>query len=35
MARMEQPLRELTGKVVLSSPAMGISMVKQMMEELG
>ncbi|MBN2861164.1 MAG: hypothetical protein JXK93_12935 [Sphaerochaetaceae bacterium] len=33
MARMEQPLRELTGKLVLSSPALGIEMVKQMLEE--
>ncbi len=32
MARMEQPLRELTGKVVLSSPRLGINMVRDMME---
>lgn len=28
MARLEAPLRELTGKTVLSSPALGIAMVK-------
>ncbi len=32
MARMEQPLRELTGKTVLSSPRLGIEMVRDMME---
>jgi Asp/Glu/hydantoin racemase len=32
MARMEGPLRELTGKTVLSSPRLGIEMVKDILE---
>ncbi len=32
MGRMQQPLIDLTGKTVLSSPALGIEMVKNMME---
>ena len=32
MARMEAPLRELTGKTVYSSPRLAIEMVRQMLE---
>ena len=32
MARMEIPLQKLTGKVVLSSPRLGVEMVKAMLE---
>ena len=32
MARMEAPLRELTGKTVFSSPRLGVEMVKEIME---
>jgi hypothetical protein len=32
MARMEAPLRELTGKTVYSSPALAIDMVRRMLE---
>ncbi|MCF7944870.1 MAG: aspartate/glutamate racemase family protein [Spirochaetia bacterium] len=32
MARMETQLRELTGKTVLSSPRMGVKMIKAMLE---
>jgi Asp/Glu/hydantoin racemase len=32
MARMEKPLRELTGKTVLSSPRLGIEMVRGILE---
>jgi aspartate/glutamate racemase len=32
MARMEEPLRKITGKTVLSSPRSGIEMVKKMLE---
>jgi Asp/Glu/hydantoin racemase len=35
MARMEEPLRQLTGKTVLSSPRLGVEMVKRMMEGNG
>jgi len=35
MARMERPLRELTGKTVYSSPRLAIEMVKRMLEERG
>ncbi len=34
MARMEGPLRELTGKTVFSSPRLGVEMVKDIMEGL-
>jgi hypothetical protein len=34
MARMEEPLRELTGKIVLSSPKLGIEMVKEILEDM-
>lgn len=33
MARMEQPLREITGKSVYSSPESGIRMVKELLEK--
>ncbi len=32
MARMEAPLREITGKTVYSSPALAIEMVRRMLE---
>ncbi len=32
MARMEKPLRDLTGKTVFSSPRLGVDMVKEIME---
>ena len=35
MARMEAPLREITGKTVYSSPALAIEMVRRMLEERG
>jgi Asp/Glu/hydantoin racemase len=34
MARMEEPLKELTGKTVLSSPKLGIEMVKEILEDV-
>jgi Asp/Glu/hydantoin racemase len=34
MARMEEPLRKLTGKTVLSSPKLGVEMVKEMLEDM-
>jgi Asp/Glu/hydantoin racemase len=35
MARMEASLRELTGKPVLSSPSLGIGMVREMLAGMG
>ncbi|PKL11107.1 MAG: Asp/Glu/hydantoin racemase [Spirochaetae bacterium HGW-Spirochaetae-4] len=33
MARMEDPLRKLTGKTVFSSPRLGVEMVRDMLED--